>query len=304
MSMTDGENENGEWLSARARAKLNLFLEVPGKRPDGYHNIDSVFVEIDLGDTVQGRVVDGGGIRLRCDTPGLPTGEENLVVKAVRALRAACEARGIPGASAQGLELQLHKRIPVGGGLGGGSSDAAAALLLANELWGCGLGEEELLPLAATLGSDVPFFLRGGACRCTGRGDVLEPVASFPERIAFGLAIPSFPSLTADAYKNLRLPHPNETRSAQPFIKAMANGKMGAMRTHSFNRFEETVFQALPQLGKLHGELEALLRHPVRMSGSGSALWFFAEKGWRGDTRLNAWANANGVTLLSTRPAR
>lgn len=284
-------------ISLRACAKLNLFLEVTGKRGDGYHDIDSVFVEIDLADTVRARTAASGEITLDCDAPDLSTGKDNIAVRAALALR---DAAGVPG---KGIALQLHKRIPCGGGLGGGSSDAAASLRLANELWGCGLDDAALLTLAAGLGSDVSFFLHGGVCRCRGRGEIIEPLPPFPDRLELGLALPPFPSSTVSAYKSLCLPQPGGARSPDHFIEAMTRGRVGAMRELAFNRFEETVFRDLPELGKMHAELEALLGHSVHMSGSGSTLWFFAEKGWRNNPRLSAWAEAGGVTLLSTRAA-
>ncbi len=296
------DNQN---RSARACAKLNLFLEVAGKREDGYHDIDSVFAEIDFADTIWARSAPEG-VTLDCDDPALPAGEENIAVRAALALREFQRARARPPANApaQGLELRLHKRIPSGGGLGGGSSDAAAALLLANAIWDCGLSVEDLLPLAAGLGADVPFFLRGGVCRCRGKGDRIDALPAFPDRLELGLAIPPFPSSTVNAYKTLRLPTADRLRSAEPFIEAMARGRVGELRELAFNRFEENVFRDIPQLGVLHAELEGLLGHSARMSGSGSVLWFFAEKGWRGNERLAAWAEERGVGLISTRAAR
>ncbi len=289
------------WLSARACAKLNLFLEVREKRGDGYHEIDSVFVEIDLADTVQVRLAGDGSISLECDDPALPAGEENLAVRAALTVQ---QWQVDDGRRPKGLEMRLHKRIPDGGGLGGGSSDAATALRLANSLWECGLSEGALCSLAATLGSDVPFFIHGGTCRCQGRGDIVHPVFPFPERLELGLALPPFPSSTVNAYRNIHLPRPGEARSPEAFIGAMERGDAAAMRELAFNRFEESVFRDLPELGAAHSGLEDLLGHSVRMSGSGSALWFFAEKGWRENRRLSAWAEAKGVRLLSARAAK
>lgn len=285
-------------VSAPARAKLNLFLEVTERRGDGFHNIDSVFVEIDLADTVRATRVKSNRSILLCDNPDLPLDAKNL------ALRAALLLHEHAGVFRKGLDLRLSKNIPCGSGLGGGSSDAATVLRLANRLWECGLTDEELLPLAEKLGSDVPFFLRGGTCRCEGKGERITPLPDFPKDIEFGLALPPFPSSTAQAYANLNLPRAaEETRRADPFIDAMADADVAAMRRLAFNRFEETVFPAMPQLGRLHADLEELLGHPARLSGTGSGLWFFAEKGWRDNAALRSWASANSVTLFSARAA-
>lgn len=292
--------DNASVIAAHACAKVNLFLEVTGKRPDGCHDIDSVFVEIDFADTITAQSAATGAVTLACDDPSLPTDEDNLVVRAALALREKCGA----GAAGKGIALRLAKQIPAGGGLGGGSSDAAATLRLANTLWRCGLSTEELLSLAETLGSDVPFFLHGGACRCRGRGEIITPLPAFPEDIEIGLAIPPVASSTAAAYRGLRLPSPGEALVADVFIETMRQGDAKAMRAAAFNRFEESVFRALPGLGALHAELETILGHSARMSGSGSVLWFFAEPGWRENAELADWARAKAVRLLPARAAK
>lgn len=278
-----------------ARAKVNCFLEVTGKRPDGYHDIDSVFVAIDFADTVEADAAAPGELTLACDAPDLPTDARNLALRAALLLR----EHGGGTSREKGLALRLRKRIPFGAGLGGGSSDAAAVLRLANAWWDCGLSDAALLPLAAKLGSDVPFFLHGGACRCRGRGELIDPLPEFPKGIEFGLALPPFFSSTAESYRRIALPPPSAARSPDPFLAATARGDVRAMREEAFNRFEATVFAAQPELGRMHRELETLLGHSARMSGSGSALWFFAEKGWRNNGRLASWARANRVVLIS-----
>jgi 4-diphosphocytidyl-2-C-methyl-D-erythritol kinase len=294
---------NDNTLAAQACAKVNLFLEVTGKRGDGYHDIDSVFLEIDLADSLTARADSDGRVTLLCDDPTLPVDEGNLALRAAVAVREYYErtrGAGVPC----GLELRLAKRIPAGAGLGGGSSDAAAALRLADSVWGCGLGGEELHALAAGLGSDVAFFLRGGACRGRGRGEILEALPAFPAGVEIGLALPALHSSTAAAYRGLRLPAPGEARSAEAFIAAMAEGDIARLRACAFNRFEESVFREIPELGALHTELEAHLGHSVRMSGSGAGLWFFPEAGWRENAALAAWAREKAVRLLSCHAAR
>ncbi len=254
-----------------AHAKVNLFLEVTGKRPDGYHDIDSIFTEIDLADEIEANPAAPGEVTLACDAPELPVDERNLALRAALILRDHC---GEPKGN-KGLALTLRKRIPAGAGLGGGSSDAAATLRLANTWWNYNLPETELHTLAAKLGSDVPFFLHGGTCRCRGRGEIIDPLPDFPKGIEIGLLLPPFPSSTAAAYCNIRLPNPGEARTPEAFLSAMAQNDVEGMREAAFNRFEASVFAALPELGRLHRELETRLNHSARLSGSGSALWFF-----------------------------
>ena len=151
-----------------APAKLNLFLHVTGRRPDGYHELQTVFQLIDLNDTIAISVRDDGRIE-RPDGPRGVDPELDLTVRAARALQTA-------SGSKLGATLRVRKRIPMGGGLGGGSSDAATVLLGLNHLWGCGLSGDDLARLGLPLGADVPVFVRGSSALGQGVGEHLEPV--------------------------------------------------------------------------------------------------------------------------------
>ncbi|HEY0339593.1 MAG TPA: 4-(cytidine 5'-diphospho)-2-C-methyl-D-erythritol kinase, partial [Steroidobacteraceae bacterium] len=151
-----------------APAKLNLFLHVTGRRPDGYHELQTVFQLIDLCDTVSLSVTDDG----RIERPAGPVGvdaDSDLTVRAAKALQAATGCRA-------GASIRIAKRIPMGGGLGGGSSDAATVLLALNHLWGCGLSVDELARVGLPLGADVPVFVRGSSAWAEGVGEQLVPV--------------------------------------------------------------------------------------------------------------------------------
>lgn len=185
-----------ELITIAAPAKINLSLRILGKRPDGYHELETLMVPIGLADTVEVSHGTGQGITLTCNDPELETGEDNLCVKAARAFLV---ATGLD----HGIAITLMKRIPHGAGLGGGSSDAVAVLKGLNELFDHPLVHEELEQIAATLGSDVPFFLGNGPAWCRGRGEIIEPLktdkASPKRRIL--LIKPPFPVPTAWAYK-------------------------------------------------------------------------------------------------------
>lgn len=254
-------------LTCPAYAKLNLFLEVTGKRPDGFHNLESVFLAIDLADTLSAEPRDDGRIGLACDAPGMPPEAENLAVKAAAALR-----RKVGGGA--GIQFHLEKRIPMGAGLGGGSSDAAAALVLTNRLWGTGLSRRELAEIGAGLGSDIPFFLYGGSCLCQGRGEKITLLPPCPRAPEMGVLVANLHSDTGAAYRGLSLPGRGEAVPAESFVAAWREGDAEGMRKHAFNRFEKTVFAAFPELGALHGAL-ARGGHAARLSGSGSGMWFF-----------------------------
>ena len=156
-------------LLVSAPAKINLHLEVLGLRPDGFHELAMVMQTLDLADSLSLRPSADGQISLQVDRSDLPTDGSNLIVKAAELLRARV---GLPEL---GAVISLTKRIPIGAGLAGGSSNGAAALLGLNELWGCGFSADQLLAMAAELGSDMPFCLPGGTQLCFGRGELLEP---------------------------------------------------------------------------------------------------------------------------------
>jgi 4-diphosphocytidyl-2-C-methyl-D-erythritol kinase len=186
------------FCSIRAPCKINLHLRVGGKRPDGFHELESIFAALDYSDTLVFKIVscNGGFVQsweVPFEAPFAIPPEQNLVNKALELFR---EKTGF-GAN---LDIHLTKRIPSGAGLGGGSSDAAATLLALNALSAANLPRAELLEMAASLGSDVPFFLAGGAAYATGRGECLAPLPC-PGDLWALLVKPPFSSATREAYE-------------------------------------------------------------------------------------------------------
>jgi 4-diphosphocytidyl-2-C-methyl-D-erythritol kinase len=179
-------------MTIDAPAKVNLTLRVLGRRPDGFHDIETIMAQLDLADRLEVELKDSLGIEFSCSDPSLPTDGSNLVCKAVAAF-AAATGRDF------GVRIHLEKNIPHGAGLGGGSSDAAAVLKALNELLGVGFSVEELENLAASIGSDVPFFIRCVPAVCRGRGERIEPVQGVPDAELI-LVKPPFPVSTAWAY--------------------------------------------------------------------------------------------------------
>lgn len=180
-----------------APAKLNLFLHVVGRRPDGYHLLQSVFQLIDRSDTLHFDLRDDERIVRTTDVPGVPE-EQDLIVRALRALQAECQRRH--GRLPPGIAVAVEKRLPMGGGLGGGSSDAATALMAANHLWQAGLTDAELIALGLPLGADIPFFLFGETAFAEGVGEALQAVPG-PDCwyvvIEPGVAVPTVAIFTA-----------------------------------------------------------------------------------------------------------
>lgn len=238
-----------------ARGKLNLFLELLGRRRDGYHEIDSVFAEIDLHDTLTIEPADA----LSVEVTGLPApaGPENLAYKAAEALGAR-------------VRIRLEKRIPIGGGLGGGSSDAAAVL----KALGGGLGPERLHAIAKALGSDVPFFLVGKTARCRGVGDLVEPLGGPPGR-RFLLLVPRLHMATARVYGAagplLTGPRRNATVFARRYLR---QGKVPY-----FNRLQEAAEGLEPRLREVREKGERMFSRVFTMTGSGATYFAPLDEG-------------------------
>jgi len=185
-----GDNGPMHTLTVPAPAKLNLFLHVTGRRADGYHTLESLFVALDFGDTLTLTRRNDGAIRRVGDVPGVAP-ERDLAVRAAQALQ---RATGCP----TGADVEVVKRIPLGGGLGGGSSDAASVLLALNRLWELGMTRAALQRIGGELGADVPFFLCGDPSVARGVGDILTPV-SLP-RSWFAVLVPAVAVSTASIF--------------------------------------------------------------------------------------------------------
>ncbi len=192
-------------LSLPAPAKLNLFLHVTGRRPDGYHSLQTLFQFLDYGDTLHFTVRSDGQLRLSSALPGVAS-EDNLILRAARLLQ---QSTG----SSLGIDIQLDKRLPMGGGLGGGSSDAATTLVGLNHLWQAGLSEDQLAELGLELGADVPVFVRGRAAWAEGVGEQLTPVAV--DEPWYLVVVPSSQVSTAEIFSDQRL-----TRDTLPITLA------------------------------------------------------------------------------------
>jgi 4-diphosphocytidyl-2-C-methyl-D-erythritol kinase len=253
----------------RALAKVNLTLEVLNKRPDGYHNIRTVFQSISLADIleVEYRRDRVQRITLDCDI-AIP---ENLILRAAGAVLETSGARGH-------LHFRLTKRIPMGGGLGGGSTDAAAVLLAVPVLTGRALSLPTLLDIGATLGSDVPFFLTGGIALGLGRGTELYPLAS-PNAAHVLLVAPDVHVSTAEAYRalgrTLTSPGSSHKMNISQSLALAIGGDLSAGGWAGFcsNDFESVVFRQHPQLGAIKNKLNEAGARSALMTGSGAVLF-------------------------------
>ena len=254
----------------KAYAKLNLGLRVLYKRPDGYHELRTVFQTISLADTLEISFASARSVRIEMEgTPDIP---DNL---AERAARLVLEAAGKPGS----VHLELRKNIPAGAGLGGGSSDAAAVLLALPVLAGVRLSMAQLSDLAAQLGSDVPFFLYGGTALGLGRGGELYPLPDQPAERAL-LIVPAIHSSTSEAYRDLSaglttgsLTNPLLQNKLNSFQRGVWGGVLGDSNQSIINDFEGVVTARYPELAGIRERLRRAGASRVAMTGSGSAIF-------------------------------
>ncbi len=260
-------------MKIRSFAKINLGLEVVGKRADGYHEILTLFQSIDLADVLEFVPVPGRDIRLSGSDPSVPWDRTNLVHQAAELLRSETGQGG-------GVRIEVAKSIPAGRGLGGGSSNAAMTLFGLNILWDLKLSKTDLAGLGKRIGADIPYFLEGGLCLGEERGDSLTPLGDLPPVFCL-LAFPPFPVGTAGVYAAW---HPSLTSHGKPSrIKRFLEKKdFGLLE----NQLEETIFRSYPQLEELKRFLQDQDAEASLVSGTGSAVFgLFAEK----EKALGGW---------------
>lgn len=256
-------------IRREAFAKLNLTLAVRGRRNDGFHELESWAVPIALADELRFDPTDELRLSIESNAAVPLAGDSsNLVLRAARAL---ADAVGRPPL----VRIHLVKRIPIGGGLGGGSSDAAATLIALNELWRLNGSFDQLAAIAATLGSDVPFFLSGGQAVMRGRGEILERVEGW--RGFSAIVIPSFGVSTADVYRRhaQRAAMSTTRTTSNPSVLPWTVRGAGADQLLPMlsNDLESAAFEIEPRLAELHTRLSGEGGRIVRMTGSGSCLF-------------------------------
>jgi 4-diphosphocytidyl-2-C-methyl-D-erythritol kinase len=254
-------------LEKQSPCKVNLLLNILGKRADGFHELETVLYPVRVFD----RLIfarTGRGIQLSCNAPGLPTDSRNLVHRAAAAFLEAAKVR-------EGVRLELRKHIPLAAGLGGGSGNAATTLLGLNELFGGPLSPEQLQRIAAALGSDVPFFLQDKPALATGRGEQIQPLGAFPalSGAAFLLIHPGFGVATAWAYQRLaRFPVAlnGQPGRAQRLSSLLQTADLRAAGAEFYNSLEAPVLEKYPLLGLFQEFLRDNGAAAALMSGSGS----------------------------------
>jgi len=253
------------FLRLPSPAKINLGLRIIGKRPDGYHEIETVLQMIGLWDSLT-FILQDEGIELICQGRGpLPAGRDNLIYRAAELLR---ERTGV----GRGVKIVLEKRIPLMAGLGGGSSNAAMTLLALNRLWDLGLKGTDLSELALSLGADVPFFLNGPRAYATGRGEQLQPLPS-THRLHILLVKPPISVSTAWAYRILKLSLTKERHNIKIISDLIEQGRVLEIGDYLYNDLEETIISHYPVIGEIKKDLLRQGALGAQMSGSGPTVF-------------------------------
>ncbi|MHB8843251.1 MAG: 4-(cytidine 5'-diphospho)-2-C-methyl-D-erythritol kinase [Nitrospirota bacterium] len=246
-------------LTLRAPAKINLCLNVLGKRPDGYHEVEMLMQAVGLYDEVTVRLA-APGITVRCDSAAVPQDEGNIAFRAAREI-ADCSGR------TGGIAVEIRKNIPVAAGLGGGSSDAAAVLVACDRLLGANLGRDRLAEIGTRLGMDVPFFLYGPTALATGRGELLTSLPA-PPKFWVLLVNPGFETSTAWVYKNL-----NYGLTKKGDCTNIAGLKVSQIARSLHNDLETVTAAAHPVIGEMERSLLDAGALGARMSGSGPTVF-------------------------------
>lgn len=247
-------------MNIKSFAKINLGLEVLGKRDDGYHEVRTLLQTVDFYDVLEFCPSPKGRITLEGDNQTISWGKDNLIFKAALLLKENFRVT-------QGVEIGVTKMIPPGRGLGGGSSNAAMTLYALNECWALGLEKKELMDFGKELGADVPFFLEGGLCLGTSRGDEITSLADLASFSCL-LVLPELSISTASVYEQLRFSLTSPSKDSK-IIKFLESREFGFLE----NELEETVFRLHPQLRDIKNLFQSHGSELSLVSGTGSALF-------------------------------
>lgn len=270
-------------------AKINLGLEIKGKREDGYHDIRTLFQTIGFFDVLEFKPIEGEEILLEGEEGEVSWDEDNIIFKAARLLKDSFHI-------AQGIEIKVEKNIPPGKGLGGGSSNAAMTLYALNEIWRVGLQKQDLVELGKSLGADVPFFLQGGLCLGLERGDKLVPLPDL-ESLPCILVLPPFSISTPSVYGRVPLSLTSKDKDSK-IIRFLENRKFGLLE----NSLEEIIFGSYPRLKIIKSLFQTQGSELSLVSGTGSAVFgLFTEKS-QAEEAVEEFERKHSVLRLETLP--
>lgn len=267
-------------IREKACAKLNISLDVLGKRPDGYHDMVMIMQTVSLTDEVSIERTDGQGIRASTNLEYIPGDERNL---AVRAAGVFFRESGI---AEEGLRISIRKKIPVGAGLAGGSADAGAVLRALNRLYGMPLDREGLVRAAEQVGSDVAFCTLGGTMLASGRGEILTPLPSMPE-CWYGIIMPHFSISTPELFRKLDGKKIRCHPDTQGLVRAVENGDLSGVCRRMYNVFEDVDDRRMRTVAEIKGRLMDCGAMGALMTGTGSAVFAVFESQKTAETAVS-----------------
>ena len=253
-------------MQIKAYAKINWYLDITGKRPDGYHELDMINQQVDLHDDLFLTASDTLSLSVEGHVPGVPSSGDNLVLRAAQALR---QAGGVQA----GAALRLYKRIPIGAGLGGGSADAAAALMGLNRLWSLGYSLPALQTIGLRLGADIPYCLAGGLARVTGIGEIIQPLPAPSTCRRLLIIKPPGVLRTKDVFAQYRPEDRGEPTSPDKAYEALVAGDDAALRRHAKNSLQPAAIRLVSGIQDAIRLLYENGASLARMTGAGSAVY-------------------------------
>jgi len=287
-------NDSDYDLSLFSPCKINLFLRIIRKRSDGFHDLASLFQTIGFGDMLHLKLEEetAEADTFECNMEGVPTDKSNLVIRALDLVRTKT------GNEDKFFKANLVKQVPAQAGLGGGSGNAAAAMWGANELLGKPATLEQLVEWSGDLGSDITFFLSEGTAYCTGRGEIMTPVAPLPDGTKVCIVKPDIGLSTPEVFRALDYDQLSTLDPEDLLETFMKKGAVDAGKSAYVNDLEQPAFDCLPQLRELKEELQTVegFDH-VMMSGSGTSIFCIGEpKGW--DDFMKKFGEREGVNIF------
>jgi len=274
-------------MRVKSFAKINLGIEILGKRDDGYHEIRTLFQSVDLYDLLEFLPLPRNEIILKGNVASIRWDESNLIHRAATLLRKRCAIK-------RGAEIRVTKKIPAGKGLGGGSSNAAMTLWALNKIWKLDLEKQHLRDIGAFLGADIPFFFDGGLCLGQGKGDRVVPQEDL-NPYSCVLVLPSFCVSTASVYKRVRVSLTSQDKDSK-IIKFLDSRDLGFLD----NDLEETVFRAYPQIKAIKSIIQEQDSELTLMCGSGSAIFGLFRQKSKAEDALRVLSKKHSAVLTAT----
>ncbi len=264
-------------ITLAAHAKINLTLDITGKRPDGYHELESVMQQVELADEVTIRLRKDSLVTVVCNNEEVPVGPANIACKALEQFRDYVKMDF-------GADIVIDKRIPVAGGMAGGSTDAAAVLIGLNRLLDRGLSQDQLMAIAVKIGADVPFCILGGTAVARGVGEVLTPIQAPPE-MWLVLVKPPFGVATAAVYQNFRIDEASASKPNLPLVlEGIKTGTVQQVWQGLGNVLESVTLKMHPVIQEIKEKFTRWGADAVLMSGSGPTVCAFAESRQKAET--------------------